>query len=143
MIPQSPELQKEILEAELHSVEQNLDALRNQGKDVSGAMLKGVEIRKKNLNVKLKTLEHDIENRKDDVVDFKMMGIDHLFVDESHKFKNLMFNTRHERVAGLGNVQGSQKGAQSSFCHTYDSGKNRKRSRGDLSFGNDNFQFID
>ncbi|AZB25082.1 MULTISPECIES: N-6 DNA methylase [Bacteroidota] len=109
MIPQSPELQKEILEAELHSVEQNLDALRNQGKDVSGAMLKGVEIRKKNLNVKLKTLEHDIENRKDDVVDFKMMGIDHLFVDESHKFKNLMFNTRHERVAGLGNVQGSQK----------------------------------
>jgi N12 class adenine-specific DNA methylase len=142
MIPQSPELQKEILEAELHSVEQNLDALRNQGKDVSGAMLKGVEIRKKNLNVKLKTLEHDIENRKDDVVDFKMMGIDHLFVDESHKFKNLMFNTRHERVAGLGNVQ-EVKGAQSSFCHTYDSGKNRKRSRGDLSFGNDNFQFID
>jgi len=109
MIPQSPELQKEILQAELHSVEQNLDALRNQGKDISGAMLKGVEIRKKNLNVKLKTLEHDIENRKDDVVDFKMMGIDHLFVDESHKFKNLMFNTRHERVAGLGNVQGSQK----------------------------------
>ncbi|WP_353148526.1 N-6 DNA methylase [Chryseobacterium sp.] len=109
MIPQSPELQKEILEAELHSVEQNLDALRNQGKDVSGPMLKGVEIRKKNLNVKLKTLEHDIENRKDDVVDFKMMGIDHLFVDESHKFKNLMFNTRHERVGGLGNVQGTQK----------------------------------
>ncbi|KKO89136.1 DNA methylase [Sphingobacterium sp. Ag1] len=109
MIPQSPELQKDILKAELHSVEQNLDALRNQGKDVSGAMLKGVEIRKKNLNVKLKTLEHDIENRKDDVVDFQMMGIDHLFVDESHKFKNLMFNTRHERVAGLGNVQGSQK----------------------------------
>ncbi|WP_241282522.1 N-6 DNA methylase [Chryseobacterium timonianum] len=109
MIPQSTELQKEILQAELMSVEQNLDALRNQGKDVSGAMLKGVEIRKKNLAVKLKTLEHDIENRKDDVVDFKMMGIDHIFVDESHKFKNLMFNTRHERVAGLGNVQGSQK----------------------------------
>ncbi|WP_343657869.1 N-6 DNA methylase [Chryseobacterium sp.] len=109
MIPQSPELQQEILQAELHSVEQNLEALRNQGKDISGAMLKGVEIRKKNLYVKLKTLEHDIENRKDDVVDFKMMGIDHIFVDESHKFKNLMFNTRHERVAGLGNVQGSQK----------------------------------
>jgi N12 class adenine-specific DNA methylase len=38
-----------------------------------------------------------------------MMGIDHLFVDESHQFKNLMFNTRHTRVAGLGNVDGSQK----------------------------------
>lgn len=109
MIPQSPELQQEILQAELSAVEQNLEVLRSQGKDVSGAMLKGVEIRKKNLAVRLKTLEHDIENRKDDVVDFKMMGIDHIFVDESHKFKNLMFNTRHERVAGLGNVQGSQK----------------------------------
>ena len=37
------------------------------------------------------------------------MGIDHLFVDESHQFKNLMFNTRHTRVAGLGNVDGSLK----------------------------------
>jgi N12 class adenine-specific DNA methylase len=109
MIPQSPELQKEILETELNSVEKNLDALKSQGKDISGAMLKGVQVRKQNLEVRLKTLEHDIENRKDDVVDFKMMGIDHLLVDESHRFKNLMFNTRHERVAGLGNMQGSQK----------------------------------
>ena len=37
------------------------------------------------------------------------MGIDHLFVDESHQFKNLTFNTRHDRVAGLGNSEGSQK----------------------------------
>lgn len=109
MIPQSPELQKEILEAELDSVEQNLDALNAQGKDISRAMLKGVQVRKQNLEVRLKTLEHNIENRKDDVVDFKMMGIDHLLVDESHRFKNLMFNTRHDRVAGLGNMQGSQK----------------------------------
>jgi N12 class adenine-specific DNA methylase len=109
MIPQSPELQKEILEVELQSVEDNLDALKAQGKEISGAMLKGVVVRKKNLEVKLKTLEHDIETRKDDVVDFKMMGIDHLLIDESHKFKNLMFNTRHERVSGLGNMAGSQK----------------------------------
>ncbi len=109
MIPQSPELQKEILQTELHSVEENLDALQAQGKEISRAMLKGVIIRKQNLEVKLKTLEHDIESRKDDVVDFKMMGIDHLLVDESHRFKNLMFNTRHDRVAGLGNMQGSQK----------------------------------
>ncbi|GEP90734.1 Helicase conserved C-terminal domain-containing protein [Chitinophaga terrae (ex Kim and Jung 2007)] len=109
MIPQSPEMQKQILEAELESVEDNLAALKAQGKEVSRGMLKGVIIRKENLEVKLKTLEHDIENRKDDVVDFKMMGIDHIFVDESHRFKNLMFNTRHERVAGLGNMAGSQK----------------------------------
>ncbi|MCL8537640.1 N-6 DNA methylase [Chryseobacterium gallinarum] len=109
MIPQSPEMQKQILQAELDSVEENLAALKAQGKEVSKAMLKGVIIRKQNLEVKLKTLAHDIENRKDDVVDFKMMGIDHIFVDESHRFKNLMFNTRHDRVAGLGNMTGSQK----------------------------------
>ncbi|MFA9188761.1 N-6 DNA methylase [Flavobacterium magnesitis] len=109
MIPQSPEIQKEILEIELDSVERNLDVLQSQGKEVTRGMLAGVIKRKENLEVKLKTLQHDIENRKDDVVDFKMMGIDHLFVDESHQFKNLMFNTRHTRVAGLGNVDGSQK----------------------------------
>ena len=109
MIPQSPEMQKEILQTELDSVQENLVALEAQGKEISRGMLKGVIVRKQNLEVKLKTLEHDIENRKDDVVDFKMMGIDHLLVDESHRFKNLMFNTRHERVAGLGNMEGSQK----------------------------------
>ena len=109
MIPQSPEMQKEILQIELDSVERNLDALQSQGKEVTRGMLAGVIKRKENLEVKLKTLQHDIENRKDDVVDFKMMGIDHLLVDESHQFKNLMFNTRHSRVAGLGNVDGSQK----------------------------------
>lgn len=109
MIPQSPEMQKEILQAELDSVQDNLSALEAQGNEISRGMLKGVIVRKQNLEVKLKTLEHDIENRKDDIVDFKMMGIDHLLVDESHRFKNLMFNTRHERVAGLGNMAGSQK----------------------------------
>lgn len=109
MIPQSPEIQKEILDIELDSVERNLDALQSQGKEVTRGMLAGVIKRKENLEVKLKTLQHDIENRKDDAVDFKMMGIDHLFVDESHQFKNLMFNTRHTRVAGLGNVDGSLK----------------------------------
>lgn len=109
MIPQSPEMQKEILQRELDSVQDNLAALEAQGKEISRGMLKGVIVRKQNLEVKLKTLEHDIENRKDDMVDFKMMGIDHLLVDESHRFKNLIFNTRHDRVAGLGNMQGSQK----------------------------------
>lgn len=109
MIPQSAELQKEIFENELETVDENLSVLRDQGKDVSGMMMKGVIVRKQNLEVKLKNLQHDIDNRKDDVVDFKMMGIDHLFVDESHRFKNLMFNTRHDRVAGLGNPAGSQR----------------------------------
>ncbi|WP_432319108.1 N-6 DNA methylase [Phocaeicola dorei] len=109
MIPQSPEIQKQILQQELDSVEENLEVLTQQGEDVSNGMLKGVEKRKANLEAKIKALTFDIENRKDDVVDFKLMGIDHLLVDESHKFKNLMFTTRHDRVAGLGNSEGSQR----------------------------------
>ena len=38
-----------------------------------------------------------------------MMGIDHIFIDESHQFKNLGFTTRHDRVAGLGNSEGSKR----------------------------------
>ena len=50
------------------------------------------------------------------MVDFKQMGIDHLFIDESHQFKNLTFNTRHDRVAGLGNSEGSQKALNMLFA---------------------------
>ena len=108
-IPQSPELQQRILQAELDTVEENLEVLRSQGKDVSRAMLKGLEKRKFNLQAKLEKVEHAIKSRTDDVADFRQMGIDHIFVDESHQFKNLTFNTRHDRVAGLGNSEGSQK----------------------------------
>ena len=108
-IPQSPELQQRILQAELDTVEENLEVLRSQGKDVSRAMLRGLEKRKFNLQAKLEKVEYAIKTRTDDVADFKQMGIDHLFIDESHQFKNLTFNTRHDRVAGLGNSEGSQK----------------------------------
>ncbi|HJD76601.1 MAG TPA: DNA methylase, partial [Bacteroides reticulotermitis] len=115
-IPQSPEMQQQIFEAELESVEANLDVLRSQGKEVSRRMLRGLEIRKQNLEVKLDNLADQIKNRTDDVVDFKMMGIDHLLVDESHQFKNLMFTTRHDRVAGLGNPEGSQRALNMLFA---------------------------
>ncbi len=108
-IPQSDEVQQEILQEELDSVDENLEVLRSQGNDVTKGMLKGVIKRKESLEVRLKEIQQSIEERKDDFIDFKMMGIDHLFVDESHKFKNLMFTTRHDRVAGLGNTQGSQR----------------------------------
>ena len=115
-IPQSPELQQEILQAELDSVEENLEVLRAQGKEVSKKMLRGLEKRKFNLEAKLEKIAYQIETRTDDVCDFKQMGIDHLFVDESHQFKNLMFNTRHDRVAGLGNSEGSQRALNMLFA---------------------------
>ena len=108
-IPQSPEIQQEILQAELDSVEENLEVVRLQGHDVSRAMLKGLIKRKENLTAKIATIQYKMEQNRDSVVDFKQMGIDHIFVDESQNYKNLMFNTRHSRVAGLGNADGSQR----------------------------------
>ena len=91
-IPQSPELQQRILQAELDTVEENLEVLRQQGKNVSRAMLKGLEKRKHNLEAKLEKVEYAIKSRTDDVVDFKQMGIDHIFIDESHYQNFLIFS---------------------------------------------------
>ena len=116
MIPQALEIQQAILQKEMDSVEENLEVLRKQGRDISRGMLKGLEKRKQTLEAKLRDLQDSIAERKDDAVDFKMMGIDHLFVDESHQFKNLMFNTRHDRVSGLGNPDGSQRALNMLFA---------------------------
>ena len=116
MIPQALEIQEAIMQKELDSVEENLEVLRQQGRDISRGMLKGLEKRKQTLEAKVQNIQDSIAERKDDAVDFKMMGIDHLFVDESHQFKNLMFNTRHDRVSGLGNPDGSQRALNMLFA---------------------------
>ena len=108
-IPQSPEIQKKILDEELKTVEENLRVVKQQGGEISRSMIKGLIKREENLRAKIATIQFQIENKKDQVADFKQMGIDHIFVDESHQFKNLMFNTRHTRVSGLGNSDGSQR----------------------------------
>ena len=108
-IPQSPEMQQQILQAELDTVEENLEVVKQQGHDVSRGMLKGLIKRKENLTAKIATIQYQMEQNKDSVVDFRQMGIDHIYIDESQNFKNLMFNTRHDRVAGLGNSEGSQR----------------------------------
>ncbi len=109
-IPQSLDIQKEIMEDEIQDIEEALDVLKNSSMGASGRSLeKGLEKRIENMKVKLNIIMKDIELQKDDSVDFKSMGIDHIFVDESHQFKNLMFSTRHNRVAGLGNPDGSQR----------------------------------
>ena len=108
-IPQSPEIQQQILRSELDTVVENLKVLQEQGHDITRGMLKGLITRKENLTAKIATIQYKLEHQRDEIVDFKQMGIDHIFVDESHQFKNLMFNTRHDRVAGLGNTNGSHR----------------------------------
>lgn len=115
-IPQSPDIQREIFQTELDNVERDLDTLKNLGGDISKRMLKGLEIRKNNLMTKLNIVLNNIEQKKDAGINLKDLGIDHLFVDEAHKFKNLTFTTRHDRVAGLGNMEGSQKALNMLFA---------------------------
>ena len=50
---------------------------------------------KQTLEAKLQGIQDSITERKDDAVDFKMMGIDHLFVDKSHQFKNCLLYTSY------------------------------------------------
>lgn len=115
-IPQSPEIQKQIFETELDNVERDLHTLKEMGGEISRRMLKGLEIRKTNLGVKLQELKKSIEEKKDAGINFRELGIDHLFVDEAHKYKNLTYTTRHDRVAGLGNKEGSQKALNMLFA---------------------------
>lgn len=115
-IPQSPEIQKEIIETELAHIRENLETAKSLGTEVRRLMLKGLEIKKKNREAQLKTIISELELRKDQGVNFRTMGIDHLFVDESHIFKNLTYNTRHVQVAGLGNHAGSQRALNMLFA---------------------------
>lgn len=108
-IPQSDDIQKELLEDELQQLEDALDVIENWDWENEKRVRKGLERRKRNLEAKLLNVQNAIRKRSDDVVDFAMLGIDHIFVDESHQFKNLGFTTRHDRVAGLGNNEGSQR----------------------------------
>ena len=90
-IPQSPEIQQKIYTQEIDSIEENLAVFEQQGNEVTGWIKKGLERRKENLEAKLEKLEQDIKDRTDDVTDFRQMGIDHLFVDESHYQNFLIF----------------------------------------------------
>ena len=108
-IPQSDEVQADVIREELNHLNESLSALYGSYDSVSSRLKRGLEKKKANLQSKLQDLQYSIRKRTDNVVDFKMMGIDHIFIDESHQFKNLGFTTRHDRVAGLGNSEGSKR----------------------------------
>ena len=109
-IPQSEETMIEIFYEELADVERSLEVLEQSSmRWRSRALEKGLQKRQENLRAKLAELKQSISEKKDETLDFRSMGIDHIFIDECHMFKNLMFQTRHTRVAGIGNIKGSQR----------------------------------
>lgn len=103
-IAPNPEIEKDILSKELEDNYRNIEI--NKKNNVS---VKNLVKSQNKLKDRLKIVQEKIEKRSDNNVDFGMLGIDHIFVDESHKYKNLMYQTRHANVAGLGNTNGSQR----------------------------------
>lgn len=109
MIPQSLHIQREILQSEMDALDADLNAVtKDEGRSASQRELKGLRIRKKNLATRLAVVKAKIK-RDTQIIDFENMGFDHLFVDESQEFKNLMYTTRHRHISGLGNPKGSQR----------------------------------
>lgn len=108
-IPQSPEIIHEIISEELANLERDLNIITEDRYNVSKRVLKGLEQRKENLNVTLQQLYFQIRNKQNETFNFAEMGFEHIMVDESHKFKNLMYTTRHDRVAGLNTSKGSER----------------------------------
>jgi len=108
-IPQSPEIVYEIITEELDNLERDLSVISEDKYDIGKRALKALEQRKENLTADLKQVYFQIQNKQSDVADFEQMGFEHIMVDESHKFKNLMYTTRHNRVAGLNTSKGSER----------------------------------
>ena len=96
-IPMSYDSRKRFIDQQIREVEL---AIRQQRAESRGTRLvKELERIKKKLKAKLETLS--ASHRKDSTLTFEELGIDRLFVDEAHKFKNLFYVTKMNRVAGL------------------------------------------
>jgi len=74
-IPQSAEVQRQILRQEMDDIDENLASYEKQGGHVDGWILRGLEKRKENLDAKLHELQETIDAQKEDTVDFQQMGI--------------------------------------------------------------------
>lgn len=107
-IPQDENTEMAIINQEIADMEDAIRTMDNNGIN-DRRMQKRMEKQLENLEAKLQTLQDRLAERKDDMITFHQMGIDHIFVDEYHNFKNLRFATKHGRVAGLGNSTGSDK----------------------------------
>ncbi len=96
-IPMSIERQRDMLHREINELIDGIAELKEQrGERFS---IKQLESSRKRLEVRLKKLND--QTSKDDVIEFEQLGIDRLFVDESHYYKNLFFYTKMRNVGGI------------------------------------------
>ena len=96
-IPMSRERQERLLHEQILEIEEGLEELK--ASRAEKFTIKSLERTKKSLETKLKKLQDD--TRKDDVITFEQLGVDRLYVDEAHNYKNLFLYTKMRNVAGL------------------------------------------
>ena len=96
-IPVSRERQERLLQEQIWEIEDGLTELKNS--HAERFTIKQLERTKKSLETRLEKLS--ASDRKDDVVTFEQLGVDRLYVDEAHSFKNLFLYTKMRNVAGL------------------------------------------
>ena len=100
-IPMSAERQRTILEQQIAEIVMGIEEVkRNRGENFT---IKQMEKTKKNLQAKLNKLND--QSRKDDVVTFEELGVDRLFIDESHFYKNLFLSTKMRNVGGIAQTE--------------------------------------
>ena len=95
-IPLSVETRRDFINDQIREVE---IAIREQSAHKGTRLVKELERVKRRLEVKLETLSAN--EKKDNTLTFEELGIDRLFIDEAHKFKNLFYVTKMTRIAGL------------------------------------------
>lgn len=105
-IPVPLEAETKIIKEQYDDITQAIEEMKTGRGDRNA--IRDMETIKINLGAKISRLKEK-GGKKDDVVNFEDLGVDALFVDEMHEFKNLFFTTQMNRVSGLGNPAGSGK----------------------------------
>ncbi len=121
-IPMSKQYQVNHLQNE---IDQILDYIEEYKKDNNQKFtVKQLETTKKKLEVRLQKLNEDF--RKDDVITFEELGVDKIFVDEAHNYKNLFLYTKMRNVAGIGQSQALKSSDMFMKCRYMDELTNSK-----------------
>lgn len=115
-IPVSVERQRKLIEDQIESITLGIQELRRNNGE--GYSIKQMEKTKKGLKKRLEKLNSD--ERKDDVISFEELGVDRLFVDESHNYKNLFLYTKMRNVAGLSQTEAQKSSDMFMKCQYLD-----------------------
>lgn len=115
-IPLSPERQKAILQEQIDQVIDGIQEAKAQ--DGERYTIKQLEKSRKSLEVRMAKLND--QRRKDDVITFEELGVDKLFVDEAHGFKNLFLATKMRNVAGIGQSEAQKSSDMFAKCRYLD-----------------------